>query len=93
MVLENAEETPENRSNRRKQLLCAVVDFINNEGFSTFKGLRFEENTLKGSNPLKWLVEASGGVFQQRGCPSQAKGAGLRHVKHRLTIESCGVEL
>ncbi len=52
-VLKNAEELRENRSIRRKQPLCAVVDFIKNEGSSTFEGLRSEENTLKGSNPLK----------------------------------------
>jgi len=52
-VLENAEELRENRSTRRKQPLCAVVDLINNEGLPTFKGQRSEENAFKGSKPLK----------------------------------------
>ncbi|MFB0545158.1 MAG: hypothetical protein ACETVN_05555 [Asgard group archaeon] len=67
LVLENAEGLRENRSTRRKQPLCAVVDFIKNEGSSTFEGLRSKENSLKGSKSLKWLVEASGGVFERPG--------------------------
>ncbi len=63
-ILENAEELRENRSTRRKQLLCAVVDFIKNEGLFAFKRLRSEENTPKGSKPLKRLIEARVGVFE-----------------------------
>ncbi len=66
-VLENAEELRENRSTRRKQPLCVVVDFINNGGLSAFKSPRSEENTLKGSKSLKWLVEASCGRFPEAG--------------------------
>gem|GEM_PF-385219 len=66
-VLENAEELCESRSTSRKQQLCGVVDFINIREFSNFKGLRFEESSLKGSKSLKRLVEAFGGVFELRG--------------------------
>ena len=37
-ILENAEELRESRSTRRKQVLCAVVDLINDEELSTFEG-------------------------------------------------------
>jgi hypothetical protein len=66
-VLENAEELRESRSTNRKQQLCGVVDFINIKEFSNFKGLRFEESSLKGSKSLKRLVEAFRGVFELRG--------------------------
>ncbi|MFX0161795.1 MAG: hypothetical protein ACFE68_00235 [Candidatus Hodarchaeota archaeon] len=64
LVLENAEELRENRSTRRKQSLCIVVDFINNKGFSTFTNLRSEENTPKGSKSLKRHIRAFKGGFR-----------------------------
>ncbi|MEX2721297.1 MAG: hypothetical protein Q6362_007805 [Candidatus Wukongarchaeota archaeon] len=66
-ILEKAEKLRESRSTRRKQLLCVVVDLINDEGLSTFKGQRSRENTLKGSKPLMKVVEAFGGVFERPG--------------------------
>jgi hypothetical protein len=64
-VLENAEELCENRSTRRKQSLCVVVDLINNEGLSTFKGQRSKENTLTGLKSKIKASETSEGVFQR----------------------------